>query len=119
MVALKISAPQNASLRRRKQETIFHCPTTRQRRESGEMTIICRRRRKESLIFDLSLVTSTPTNLVAVRKNLDLVWVWFYKEVAPTALNVKTITALCYAHSIFNSSFDWISLRMQDCAAQR
>jgi hypothetical protein len=23
---------------------------------------------------------------VAVRKNLDLVWVWFYKEVAPTAL---------------------------------
>jgi hypothetical protein len=21
--------------------------------------------------------------LVAVRKNLDLVWVWFYKEVAP------------------------------------
>jgi hypothetical protein len=37
----------------------------------------------------LSLVTSTPTNaapLVAVRKNLDLVWVWFYKEVAPTAL---------------------------------
>jgi hypothetical protein len=24
--------------------------------------------------------------LVAVRKNLDLVWVWFYKEVAPTAL---------------------------------
>jgi hypothetical protein len=24
--------------------------------------------------------------MVAVRKNLDLVWVWFYKEVAPTAL---------------------------------
>jgi len=24
--------------------------------------------------------------LVAVRKNLDLVWVWFYKKVAPTAL---------------------------------
>jgi len=23
---------------------------------------------------------------VAVRKNLDLVWVWFYKEVAPTPL---------------------------------
>jgi hypothetical protein len=26
---------------------------------------------------------------VAVRKNLDLVWVWFYKEVAPTALEMK------------------------------
>lgn len=24
--------------------------------------------------------------MVAVRKNLDLVWVWFYKEVAPMAL---------------------------------
>jgi hypothetical protein len=24
--------------------------------------------------------------MVAVRKNLDLVWVWFYKDVAPTAL---------------------------------
>jgi hypothetical protein len=24
--------------------------------------------------------------LVAVRKNLDLVWVWFYKDFAPTAL---------------------------------
>jgi hypothetical protein len=24
--------------------------------------------------------------LVAVRKNLDLVWVWFYKDGAPTAL---------------------------------
>jgi hypothetical protein len=23
--------------------------------------------------------------MVAVRKNLDLVWVWFYKEVALTA----------------------------------
>jgi hypothetical protein len=23
---------------------------------------------------------------VAVRKNLDLVWVWFYKDGAPTAL---------------------------------
>jgi hypothetical protein len=23
--------------------------------------------------------------MVAVRKNLDLVWVWFYKDVAPTA----------------------------------
>jgi len=23
---------------------------------------------------------------VAVRKNLDLVWVWFYKDVAPMAL---------------------------------
>jgi hypothetical protein len=23
---------------------------------------------------------------LAVRKNLDLVWVWFYKDVAPTAL---------------------------------
>jgi hypothetical protein len=29
--------------------------------------------------------------MVAVRKNLDLVWDWFYKEVAPTALNMKTI----------------------------
>gem|GEM_PF-636437 len=28
--------------------------------------------------------------MVAVRKNLDLVWVWFYKDVAPTALaNMK------------------------------
>jgi hypothetical protein len=27
--------------------------------------------------------------LVAVRKNLDLVWVWFYKEVAPTANQEK------------------------------
>ncbi|HEY5042769.1 MAG TPA: hypothetical protein VIK53_12280 [Verrucomicrobiae bacterium] len=26
--------------------------------------------------------------LVAVRKNLDLVWVWFYKDVAPTALEI-------------------------------
>jgi hypothetical protein len=26
--------------------------------------------------------------MVAVRKNLDLVWVWFYKEVAPTALEM-------------------------------
>jgi hypothetical protein len=25
-------------------------------------------------------------SMVAVRKNPDLVWVWFYKEVAPTAL---------------------------------
>jgi hypothetical protein len=24
--------------------------------------------------------------MVDVRKNLDLVWVWFYKDVAPTAL---------------------------------
>jgi len=24
--------------------------------------------------------------MVAVRKNLDLVWVWFYKDGAPTAL---------------------------------
>jgi hypothetical protein len=23
---------------------------------------------------------------VAIRKNLDLVWVWFYQEDAPTAL---------------------------------
>jgi hypothetical protein len=23
---------------------------------------------------------------MSARKNLDLVWVWFYKEVAPTAL---------------------------------
>jgi hypothetical protein len=60
------SAPEN-------KERFFIRPTARQGRESGEMTIICRRRRKESLIFDLSLVTSTPTNLVAVRKNLD----WF------------------------------------------
>jgi hypothetical protein len=28
---------------------------------------------------------------VADRKNLDLVWVWFYKEVAPTALKAATI----------------------------
>jgi hypothetical protein len=26
------------------------------------------------------------SEVVAVRKNLDLVWVWFYKDVAPTAL---------------------------------
>jgi hypothetical protein len=26
--------------------------------------------------------------VVAVRKNLDLVWVWFYKGVAPTALDL-------------------------------
>jgi len=25
--------------------------------------------------------------MMAVRKNLDLVWVWFYKDVAPTALD--------------------------------
>jgi len=27
--------------------------------------------------------------MVALRKELDLVWVWFYKEVAPTALEIK------------------------------
>ena len=27
--------------------------------------------------------------MVALRKELDLVWVWFYKEVAPTALEMK------------------------------
>jgi hypothetical protein len=27
--------------------------------------------------------------LVAVRKNLDLVWVWFYKEVATMALGAN------------------------------
>jgi hypothetical protein len=27
-----------------------------------------------------------PLFMVAVRKNLDLVWVWFYKDAAPTAL---------------------------------
>jgi hypothetical protein len=27
-----------------------------------------------------------PFAMVDVRKNLDLVWVWFYKDVAPTAL---------------------------------
>jgi hypothetical protein len=27
--------------------------------------------------------------MVAVRKNLDLVWVWFYKDVAPMALEMK------------------------------
>jgi hypothetical protein len=27
-----------------------------------------------------------PSAMVAVRKNLDLVWVWFYKDVAPPAL---------------------------------
>jgi hypothetical protein len=26
-------------------------------------------------------------SMLAVRKNLDLVWVWFYKDAAPTALN--------------------------------
>jgi hypothetical protein len=26
--------------------------------------------------------------MVALRKELDLVWVWFYKEVAPTALEM-------------------------------
>jgi len=29
---------------------------------------------------------ASPAQLVAVRKNLDLVWVWFYKDVAPMAL---------------------------------
>jgi hypothetical protein len=29
---------------------------------------------------------AAPVPLVAVRKNLDLVWVWFYKDVVPTAL---------------------------------
>jgi hypothetical protein len=28
----------------------------------------------------------TRAGSLAVRKNLDLVWVWFYKDVAPTAL---------------------------------
>jgi hypothetical protein len=39
---------------------------------------------------------------VAVRKNLDLVWVWFYKDGAPTALNMKTITfvLLCLSLAI-------------------
>ena len=27
---------------------------------------------------------------VALRKELDLVWVWFYKDVAPTALNMRS-----------------------------
>jgi len=30
--------------------------------------------------------TEDAAPLVAVRKNLDLVWVWFYKEVARRAL---------------------------------
>jgi len=40
--------------------------------------------------------------MVALRKELDLVWVWFYKEVAPTALfkganpaKEKTRTTIC------------------------
>jgi hypothetical protein len=28
--------------------------------------------------------------MVAVRKNLDLVWVWFYKDVAPMALEIMS-----------------------------
>ena len=28
--------------------------------------------------------------MVALRKELDLVWVWFYKDVAPTALNMRS-----------------------------
>jgi len=30
--------------------------------------------------------SSNAAPLVAVCKDLDLVWVWFYKDVAPTAL---------------------------------
>jgi hypothetical protein len=30
-----------------------------------------------------------PVAMVALRKELDLVWVWFYKVVAPTALKYE------------------------------
>jgi len=36
---------------------------------------------------------------VALRKELDLVWVWFYKDVAPTAL-VSTLE-LCLNEDFF------------------
>jgi len=41
----------------------------------------------ESLVFGLGLAELVPPKIimVAARKNLDSVWVWFYKDVAPTA----------------------------------
>ena len=37
-------------------------------------------------LFESRHLDSYKIKMVAVRKNLDLVWVWFDKNVAPTAL---------------------------------
>jgi hypothetical protein len=45
--------------------------------------------------------------MVVVRKNLDLVWVWFYKDVAPyeTATNIYRLSlSYCFCLQFFQST---------------
>ncbi|HZF02505.1 MAG TPA: hypothetical protein VE344_11505 [Methylomirabilota bacterium] len=63
-------------------------------RESGEVILISPQRRKGAekkwqLTLRLRVSAVNILNrlqMVALRKELDSVWVWFYKDVAPTAL---------------------------------